>query len=172
MTAPATPEQPRIVDLAIQPGSTLRITWQDGSRSSHDLPPLVTDQPWAVALLDAAVFRAAELRDDGWQIVWPGTEVALSARGLWDDVHPPPPTAKFMAAAEFTAWLRECGWSFAQAGEALGVSKRMLKCYAAGTHDIPKTVWLACMHLAAEQSRRRNAERRAQRKAARPVAAT
>jgi hypothetical protein len=59
-----------------------------------------------------------------------------------------------MSAADLTAWQREMGWSFAEAAEALGVSKRMLKYYAAGTHAVPKTVWLAAMHLAAERVRR------------------
>jgi hypothetical protein len=160
MTPPTAPE-PRIVHLTTVPPFVLHITWQDGSRTSHDLTSLVATQPWAAVLRDQGVFHAAQLQDDGWQIVWPGTEAALSAHGLWDDVHTPPPAAKFMSAADFTAWLRERGWSFAQASEALGISKRMLKYYAAGTHDIPKTVWLACMHLAAQQSRRESAEDRA-----------
>jgi len=60
-----------------------------------------------------------------------------------------------MSPADLTAWLQEMGWSFAQAAEALGISKRMLKYYAAGTHAVLKTVWLAAMHLAAEAARRK-----------------
>lgn len=157
MTVPAVWE-PRIVHFATQPPHMLHIAWQDGSLTSHDLSAVVATQPWAAALRDPTVFSTARLQDEGWQIVWPSTEVALSARGLWDDAHPPHPAAQFMSAADLAAWLRERGWSFAQAAEALGVSKRMLKYYAAGTHEVPKTVWLACMHLAAEQSRRRNGE--------------
>jgi hypothetical protein len=114
----------------------------------------VAGQHWAAALRDPEVFRAACFQDDGWQIVWPGTDAALSAQGLWDDAHPGPAAATWMSAAELGSWLREMGWSFAQGAEALGVSKRMLKYYTAGTHAIPKTVWLACMHLAAERTRR------------------
>jgi hypothetical protein len=40
--------------------------------------------------------------------------------------------------------------------EALGISKRMLKYYAAGTHPVPKTVWLAAMHLASERARQKH----------------
>ncbi|HUN39229.1 MAG TPA: hypothetical protein VMU81_02950 [Acetobacteraceae bacterium] len=79
----------------------------------------------------------------------------MSAAGLRDDTHPPTPTAHFMSAADFTGWLHGLGLSLAQASEALGVSVHMLKHYAVGTHEIPKTVWLACMHLAAEHARRR-----------------
>jgi hypothetical protein len=164
MTVPAAPE-PRIAELATAAPFVLCVTWQDGSHTDHDLLASITGQPWATAYRDPGVFRAARLQDDGWQIVWPGTEAALSARGLWDDAHPPPSAAKYMSAPDFTAWLRECGWSFAQAAEALGVSKRMLKYYAAGTHDIPKTVWLVCMRLAAEQSRGQTAQAGTRRKA-------
>jgi hypothetical protein len=163
MTASDAP-QPRIVELATAGQFLLCVTWQDGSRTKHDMSAMVGSQPWAEALRDPAVFGMAQLEDDGWQIVWPGTEVALSAHGLWDDAHSPPQAAQFMSAAEFLAWLRECGWSFAQAAEALGISKRMLKYYAAGTHEIPKTVWLACMHLAAEHARRQGGELDAKRK--------
>jgi hypothetical protein len=171
MTAPPARE-PRIVGLAARAPFVLHVTWHDGSRTDHDLASLVTGQPWAATLRDPAVFSAAELQDDGWQIVWPGTEVALSAHGLWDDAHPPSPAANWMSAADFTAWMQEMQWSFAQAAEALGVSKRMLKYYAAGTHDVPKTVWLACMHLAAERSRQPRGEERGQRSAAGRVGAT
>ncbi len=164
MTIPAAP-QPRIVELATAAPFVLRVTWQDSSHTRHDFSGLIAGQPWAAALHDPAVFSTAQLQDDGWQIIWPGTEIALSAHGLWDDAHPPPPAAKYMSAADFVAWQRERGWSFAQAAEALGVSKRMLKYYAAGTHEIPKTVWLACMYLAAEQSRRERAQSSTRRKA-------
>jgi hypothetical protein len=60
-----------------------------------------------------------------------------------------------MSPADLTGWTREMEWTFAQAAEALGISKRMLKYCAAGTHAVPKTVWLACMHLAAGRTRRR-----------------
>ncbi|HTW71654.1 MAG TPA: hypothetical protein VME47_17345 [Acetobacteraceae bacterium] len=133
----------------------LHITWQDGSRTRHDLAAMIRDRDWAAALRNPGVFAAAQIQGGGWQVVWPGTDTALSATGLWDDVHPPAPAARFMSSADLTAWLHELGLSFVQASAALGVSVRMLKYYAAGTHEIPKTVWLACMHLAAEHARRR-----------------
>jgi hypothetical protein len=153
MTDRTSPE-PRIANLETEVPAVLHITWHDGSRTRHDLSSLVAAPNWAAALRDPAIFRTARREDDGWQIVWPGTDAALSARGLWDDTHPSPPAANWMSAADLAAWQREMGWSFAQAADALGVSKRMLKYYTAGTHAIPKTIWLAAMHLAAERSRR------------------
>ena len=56
--------------------------------------------------------------------------------------------------------MREMGFSCTRAAEALDTSPRMLKYYASGTHAIPKTVWLACMHLAWEEARHRGAGKR------------
>jgi hypothetical protein len=153
MTRQTSP-QPRIVRLTTEPPLSLHITWRDGSQTRHDLTP-VSVQDWAAALRNPAIFPTARIEDDGWQVVWPGTDIALSAQGLWDDAHPSAPAAAWMSAADLTAWLHEMDWSFAQAAEALGVSKRMLKYYAAGTHAVPKTVWLAAMHLASERTRRK-----------------
>lgn len=166
-----TTASPRITAIAVEPPTALRITWQDGSQTRHDLAAMIRDHTWAAALRNPGVFAGVQIQDDGWQVVWPGTHAALSAAGLWDDMHPPVAQARFMSAADFTAWLRELGLSFAQASNALGVSTRMLKYYAAGTHEIPKTVWLACMHLAAEHARRSvQASPASARPAARPQA--
>jgi hypothetical protein len=105
-------------------------------------------------LRDPAVFRAAVVEDDGWQIVWPNTEIAFSADGLWEDVHPPAkPAAEWMSGDEFTDWMRRMEFTFQRASDALDISQRMLKYYAAGTHEVPKTVFFACMHLASERAR-------------------
>lgn len=146
-------QPPRIALIAAKHPGVLHVTWQDGSRTRHDLASLIHDRLWAAPLRDPVVFASAQAQDDGWQVVWPGTDVALSAAGLWEDVHPRLGAAATMTPAEFSAWLGELGLSFAQAADALGISKRMLKYYAAGTYVIPKTVWLACMHLAAEHAR-------------------
>jgi hypothetical protein len=91
MTDRAAPE-PRIIRLATEPPLVLHVTWHDGSRTRHDLSPLASGQTWAAALRDPAIFRTAQIQDNGWQIAWPGTNAALSAAGLWDDAHPQPPT--------------------------------------------------------------------------------
>jgi len=150
MTRPTTP---RISRLTVERPATLKLTWKDGTSTRHDLSGVIR-KAWAAPLRDPKVFRAATPDEAGWQVVWPSTDVALSARGLWDDAHPVPSTSDWMSADEFAAWMRELGWSFADAADALGISKRMLKYYAAGTHPIPKTVWLACMHVASTHRRR------------------
>jgi hypothetical protein len=144
---------PRIAGIEVQSPMTLLIQWRDGTRTQHDVSARISGEAWAAPLRDPAAFRAAKIEDAGLQIVWPGTDVALSAQGLWEDTHPRNAKAQWMTPEEFVAWMREMDFSFARAADALDTSPRMLKYYAAGTHVIPKIVWLACMHLVAEQSR-------------------
>lgn len=144
----------RIAQLATETPYVLHVTWQDGTRTSHDLEPRVRETAWARPLRDPGVFRQACIADDGWRIIWPGTDIDLSAHGLWEEAHPRAEAARWMSAEAFVAWMRELGLSFAGAAALLEVSPRMLKYYASGTHAIPKTVWLACMHLASERARR------------------
>lgn len=153
MTTAAT-ASPRVVALDFDLPFTLLITWQDGSRSRHDLAKTIATKAWAAGLADPGVFGSAVVADDGWQIVWPGTEIAFSADGLWEDTHPPAkPAPAWMSGEEFADWMRRMEFTYPKASEALDVSQRMLKYYAAGTHEIPKTVFLACMQLASQRAR-------------------
>ena len=101
MTRSATP---RIRRLLVERPATLRLTWKDGTSTQHDMSAFMR-KSWAAALRDPKVFRTATLDADGWQIVWPGTDVALSAQGLWDDAHPAPPASDWMSADGLTAWM-------------------------------------------------------------------
>jgi Protein of unknown function (DUF2442) len=150
----ATTDSPRVIALGFDRPFTLLVTWKDGSRSRHDLSKTIATKGWAACLADPGVFCSAVVEDDGWQIVWPGTEIAFSADGLWEDTHPPAkPAPAWMSAEEFSDWMRRLEFTYPKASEALEVSQRMLKYYAAGTHEIPKTVFLACMQLASERAR-------------------
>ena len=145
---------PRVTRLAFDMPASLLVTWHDGSRSRHDLSPLIASKKWAAPLGDTAVFRSAVVEDDGWQIVWPGTDIAFSADGLWEDVHPPAaPAAEWMSGEDFTGWMRSMEFTYERAAEALGTSPRMLKYYAAGKYEVPKAICLACMHLSSSRSR-------------------
>jgi hypothetical protein len=155
MGAVSSMSTPRIARIEVQAPMTLLVEWRDGRRTKHDVSARIMGEDWAAPLREAAVFRSVRVKDAGLQIVWPGTDVAFSAQGLWEDAHPRDTSAKWMAPDDFVSWMQEMDFTFARAADALETSPRMLKCYAAGTHAIPKTVWLACMHLAAERSRSR-----------------
>jgi hypothetical protein len=150
---------PRIARVDVQAPLTLLVHWRNGARTQHDFSARIMAEAWGAPLRDPAVFRTVRVENTGLQVVWPGTDVAFSAQGLWEDVHPRDATAQWMTPADFVAWMREMGFSFTRAAEALDTSPRMLKYYASGTHAIPKTVWLACMHLASEHARHRRAEK-------------
>ena len=151
---------PRIAGIDVQAPLTLLVHWRNGVRTQHDFSARITAEAWGAPLRDPAVFRAVQVEDAGLQVVWPGTDIAFSAQGLWEDLHPRATNIQWMTPADFVTWMREMGFSFTRAAEALGTSPRMLKYYASGTHVIPKTVWLACMYLASEQARRRRTEKR------------
>lgn len=150
----ASDTSPRVAELGFDMPAALLVVWHDGTRSRHDLSPLIAGKKWAAPLADAALFRSAVIEDQGWQIVWPGTDLAFSADGLWEDVHPPAtPAAEWMSGEDFTAWMRAMEFTYERAAEALGTSPRMLKYYASGKFEVPKAIGLACMHLSATRSR-------------------
>lgn len=145
---------PRIKSLETRNPCTLVLIWENGARTIHDLKSFVADKPWAKPLTIPAIFRSAKLAADGHEVTWPGTEIDFSAAGLWEDIHPRPAlTAKWMSLEAFRRWRAEMGYSFDEAATELGSSTRMLKYYASGMREVPKRVWLACMHLAAQKSR-------------------
>lgn len=150
----ASDTSPRIAKLGFDMPCALLVVWQDGTQSRHDLSPAIASKKWAAPLADATLFRSAVIEDDGWQIVWPGTDLAFSADGLWQDMHPPAkPAADWMSAQDFAGWMRAMEFTYERAAEALGTSPRMLKYYASGKYEVPKAICLACMHLSATRSR-------------------
>ena len=101
---------PRVTKLGFDMPASLLVTWHDGSRSRHDLSPLIASKKWAAPLAADTVFRSAVLEDDGWQSVWPGTDTAFSPGG--DGEGRPPPTsppAQGTAGRELTRWRRAVG---------------------------------------------------------------
>ncbi len=50
--------------------------------------------------------------------------------------------------------MAEYGLTQERAADAIGISRRMLNDYLAGSRPIPTTVWLACLGWAAERKDR------------------
>jgi Protein of unknown function (DUF2442) len=144
----------RIKSLQADDALCLTITWDNGERTFHELGAFLATRHWAKPLMDPTVFRSAQVTQDGYQIVWPGTDIDFSAAGLWEDIHPrPAPVAPWMSAEDFRQWRAELGYSFEEAAIALDCSVRILKYYASNQREIPKRIWLACMQLTAQKSR-------------------
>lgn len=138
---------PNISRLNVGDNFRLLLEWADGTRSEHDLSQIVNGKAWAEALRDPAMFARAELKFDGREIAWPGTDIEFSADGLWEDRNPRA-AAQWMSAGEFRTWLAEMRFNWHQAADALGISRRSIAYYSKGDQPIPKTVWLSCMQLA------------------------
>jgi transcriptional regulator with XRE-family HTH domain len=51
-------------------------------------------------------------------------------------------------------WMAEHGLTRERTADAIGISRRMLNYYLAGSRPIPKTVWLACLGWVAERKDR------------------
>lgn len=143
---------PSIIAVDARIPGQLQVTWSDGSTSRHDLRRVITEKGWAAPLRDPRVFSTATVTGDGREIVWPGSGVEFSADGLWEDAHPAEaPTPKWMTGDELRRWIEEMGFTWDTAADALGISRRTIGYYLSGELDIPKQVWLACMHLAAQK---------------------
>lgn len=144
---------PNIISVEARANYELVVRWADGSTTTHDLSQTVNNKAWAAPLRDPATFGAVVIQDAGRGITWPPTDIEYSADGLWDDEHPRQAAPRWMSAEQFRGWLGEMAFTWDEAAEALGVSRRTIGYYSNGEQEIPKAIWLSCMHIAAERSR-------------------
>ncbi|OYD82513.1 helix-turn-helix transcriptional regulator [Azospirillum brasilense] len=54
-----------------------------------------------------------------------------------------------MTADEFKAWRKGLGLTQQEAGDAIGITKRSVQLYEAGTQPVSRTIALACAALSA-----------------------
>lgn len=144
---------PRIVSVVAERPYHLRVQWDNGAITSHDFASAVATKRWATALRGADVFSRVVVLERGLEIGWRGTDIQLSADGLWEDIHPRAPVAKWMSPDEFRSWQYEMGWSWDQTAHQLDISRRTIGYYLDGSQEIPKAIWLACMHLVSQRRR-------------------
>ena len=140
---------PAIVAGKARSDQKLASRWADASTSLHDLSGLVAAKDWAAPLKSARRFARVQVAEGGREIAWPGLGIELSAEGLWEDVHPRTSReSPWMSLEDFRGWLEGMGLTWDGAAEALGLSRRTVGYYSSGRQEVPKAVWLACMHLA------------------------
>jgi DNA-binding XRE family transcriptional regulator len=134
--APETAQwRPRIAAVHPTAGRAVRVAWDDGSEHVVDLAGFL-DRFEVFRPMDAEVpFAGVSVGEWGACLHWT------------DDMEIAASTLRRLAleqdAARFRAWREGHGLPQAAAGEALGLSRRMMQYYEAGTHPIPKTVKLA-----------------------------
>lgn len=147
----------KLQTVEILSGLRLRLRWDNGEETIHDLTGLVMQKRWARPLRDPEIFSRARVSMDGHEVSWPDTDIELSASGLWEDIHPSDHVAsKWMSPSDMQQWRAEMGLTWNEAADALGISRRTLGNYLSGNQEIPKAVWLACMELAARAHRTMN----------------
>jgi hypothetical protein len=118
--------------------TTLRVRWSNGTAADLDLSDLLKQK--AFKSLRGRGFQRVSLDEWGHSVEWPdGT--AIGADALW--------RRTLLArghedAVTFMDWRLSHGLSLSEAGEALGLSRRMVAYYSSGARAVPKTVLLAC----------------------------
>lgn len=133
----------------VQPNGdyTVCIRWAGGTMAIVDLREAVFGLKELRPLRDRAAFARVAVGEGGHGVAWPGGqdmgadrlwEMSLEQNGRTD-------------AAEFLRWRWRHGLSLGAAAEALGLSRRMVACYASGEREVPRTVLLACKGWELEQ---------------------
>ena len=122
---------------------TVAVTWEDGKSSRVDLGALLDRTPVFAPLQDASLFRHVQVGEDGWEIVWPGSEdLAVDAHHLARLAMEQ--SGEAMPPETFRAWRAAHGLSLTRAAQVLGLSRRTVAYYESGERIIPKVVRLAC----------------------------
>lgn len=120
--------------------ATVILTWKDGTVERVDLSASIARNRHLAPLADSKLFRNVQVGEWGWSIQWTD-ELDLSSDQLWRWAGEQ--AGEFMAPADFQAWRERNGLSLTRAGEALGLSRRMIAYYDSGEKPIPRTVLLA-----------------------------
>lgn len=143
--------QHTLTALEISPPFGLRLTFADGAALSVDLAATIRTHRALAALADPALFVTARLDARGGYAVWIQDDLEIAADNLRNLAIE---QAGGIGHERLANWMTEHRLTQEQAADAIGISRRMLNYYLAGSRPIPKTVWLACLGWAAERKER------------------
>ncbi len=134
--------QRKILSVQVGAGHFLLIGWEGGTESEIDLTPWLRGNALLSPLLDRELFARAEMGEFGGTVAWEGERFEIDALHLGyleleQEGVPVTPEA-------FRRWRERGGLTLDGAAEALGVSRRMVAYYEAGTHFVPRHIGLAC----------------------------
>lgn len=117
----------------------LDLVWSDGTATRLNVQAILEDRTFA-ALRDADAFAQVNLGDWGHSLSWPcGAE--MGADMLWLETLS---QTGHGDTRSFLEWRLRHALSLSKAGEALGVSRRMIAYYSNGEKPVPKPILLAC----------------------------
>ncbi|GGF24481.1 hypothetical protein GCM10011321_14830 [Youhaiella tibetensis] len=120
---------------------TVKIGWNDGSHSTHDLTPILYNRRSLVPLREnERLFREVKVGTDGRSISWPPnyTISAVTILGSPNNV---------MTSSDFIRISEEAGLSVEALSKVLGVSRRLITVYRQAAKVIPAHIALAMRHL-------------------------
>lgn len=143
--------QHTLTALDVLPPLGLRLTFADGTTLPVDLAPTIRTHRDLGALSDSALFATARLDSRGGYVVWIEDDLEMAADNLRNLAIE---QAGGIGHERLANWMAEHGLTRERAADAIGISRRMLNDYLAGSRPIPKTVWLACLGWAAERKDR------------------
>jgi hypothetical protein len=140
---------PRISEVKAVLPSTLEIAWTTGEVLRVEIGDWIDRFELLQPLRDPALFALVRVGWYGHSVEWNET-IELGADQLYerskDQTGEPSPQ-------RFDEWMRRNRLSLTTAAEALGLSRRMVAYYRAGSRPIPKIVGLACIGWESGQSR-------------------
>ena len=147
--------QKKILEVHPGNGYSLRIIWEEGTSSEIDLLPWIQGNVRLAPLSDLGFFRRAEVGEFGATVTWEGERFEIDALHLGyleleQKGVPVTPEA-------FRRWRARVGLTMDNAATALGISRRMVAYYEAGTHFVPRHIGLACKGFEALSPNRRAA---------------
>jgi hypothetical protein len=119
--------------------ATLRLRWSDGTQADVDLKDMLRAKAFR-ALRDPTEFARVHVGEWGHSVEWAnGSE--LSAETVWLETLSATGRSD---TREFLEWRLKHALSLSSAGEALGLSRRMVAYYSSGEKKVPRAILLAC----------------------------
>jgi hypothetical protein len=119
----------------------LVITWSTGETLDCDLVATVSLHTAFAPFADPSFFSRVAVEEWGHGLDWPGG-LDMGADRLYQLCRE---QAGLFSPADFDGWMQKNQLSLTSAAEALGMTRRMIAHYRAGSRPIPKTVQLACI---------------------------
>ena len=141
---------PLIRTVKVAAPATLDIVFSTGETLAADVSRLIKRFKLYAPLKNPAHFGKAKVDPWGHAVNWPG-DIDMGADQLYEIARE---QACEWGPERFGAWMADHGLSLNAAADALGLSRRMIAHYRAGSRPIPRVVRLACDGLSLRWKKR------------------
>ena len=119
----------------------LSITLCSGKVYAVSLAAPMRDIAGFAPIKDATEFATAKVVDHGWTVEW-DCGLSMASERLYQMAKEQ--AGEAFPLAEFRAWMQRNDLSLTTAADTLGLSRRAISQYSAGSRHVPKVVGLAC----------------------------